>query len=317
MNVRFDPLGLYFEAIRKIEPLADKEIKSLWVRSKTDKAAFDKLVEQNYRLVIPIAKRFIKKGVDFMDLIEEGNLGLMKAIEKFDPSRNVAFSTYAVYWIEQYIRKSIENNVKTVRIPSHVWDALNKWIRTKRMLREKLERDPTDGEIAKKLKLSKDQVNDLMRASSVFNGAVSLDAAIDEDSELQVKDTIIDVEETSPESVTEIIRTRADIGMALNDLPDREREVVRMRFGIGGLEPMSLDSIGKVLNISRERVRQIELHAFKKLKEILVKYSFIGKDIAENLKFDGRSGTDRRSKERQPSKFTERRSNIERRVKWI
>jgi RNA polymerase primary sigma factor len=217
----------------------------------------------------------------------------------------------------QYIRKSIENNVKTVRIPSHVWDALNKWIRTKIMLREKLERDPTDGEIAKKLKLSKDQVNDLMRASSVFNGAVSLDAAIDEDSELQVKDTIIDAEETSPESVTEVIRTSADIGMALNDLPDREREVVRMRFGIGGLEPMSLDSIGKVLNIYRERVRQVELHAFKKLKESLVKYSFIGKDIAENLKLDGRSGRDRRSKERQPSKFTERRSNIERRVKWI
>jgi RNA polymerase primary sigma factor len=268
MNARFNPLGLYFEASRKIGPIPKKEVEALWIKSKTDKVAFDKIVEQNYRLVIPIAKRFMKKGMDFMDVIEEGNLGLIKAVEKFDPMRNVAFSTYAVYWIEQYIRKAIENNVKIVRIPSHVWDALNRWMKTKAILKEKLEREPSNDEIAKKLKLSEDQVDDLMRASSVFNGSVSLEAAVGEDSDLQVKDTITDVEDKSPESVTEIIRTRADIGIALNELPDREKEVVRMHFGIGGMEPMSLDSIGKVLNVSRERIRQVELHAFKKLKEI-------------------------------------------------
>lgn len=160
MNARFDPLGLYFEAIRKIEPISEKEVKSLWIKSKTDKSAFNRLVEQNYRLVIPIAKRFMKKGIDFMDLIEEGNLGLIKAVEKFDSTRNIAFSTYAVYWIEQYIRKAIENSVKTIRIPSHIWDALNRWLKTKVILREKLKREPTNDEIAKKLKLNKDQVDD-------------------------------------------------------------------------------------------------------------------------------------------------------------
>ncbi|MDR1245271.1 MAG: RNA polymerase sigma factor RpoD/SigA [Endomicrobium sp.] len=317
MNARFDPLRLYFEAIRKIEPTSEKEIKSLWIKSKTDKAAFSRLVEQNYRLVIPIAKRFMKKGIDFMDLIEEGNLGLIKAVEKFDPARNIAFSTYAVYWIEQYIRRAVENSAKTIRIPSHIWDALNRWLKTKVILREKLKREPTTDEIAKKLKLNEDQVDDLMRASSVFNGGISLEAAMGEDSNLQVKDTISDDEDKSPESVTEIIRARADIGMALNDLPDREKEVVRMRFGIGGMEPMSLDSIGKVLNVSRERVRQLELHAFKKLKTILAKYNFIGKEEGENLKLDSRSGRDRRRNEIQPSKFKDKRSNIERRVKWI
>jgi RNA polymerase primary sigma factor len=317
MNARFDPLSLYFEAIRKIEPVPEKEIKALWVKSKTDKMAFDRLVEQNYRLVIPIAKRFMRKGMDFMDLIEEGNLGLIRAVEKFDPMRNVAFSTYAVYWIEQYMRKAIENSVKTVRIPSHVWDALNKWVRTKITLREKLKREPNDSEIAKKLKLNKGQVDDLMRASSVFSGVVSLEASVNEDSQLQIKDTIADVEDKSPESVAEIVRTMADIGIALNDLADKQKEVIRMRFGIGGMKPMSLDSIGKVLNISRERARQLEQHAFKKLKDILANYNFIDEKETENIKLDSRSGKDNRSNETQPFKFADRRSNIERRVKWI
>jgi RNA polymerase primary sigma factor len=215
------------------------------------------------------------------------------------------------------MRKAIENSVKTVRIPSHIWDALNKWIRTKITLREKLKREPSNDEVAKKLKLNKDQVGDLMRASSVFNGAVSLEASVNEGSELQVKDIIADVEDKSPESVAEIIRTRVDIGVALNDLPDREREVIRMRFGIGGMKPMSLDSIGKVLSVSRERVRQLEQHAFKKLKNILARYKFIDEEEAENIKLDSRSGQDRRSNETKPSKFADRRSNIERRVKWV
>jgi DNA-directed RNA polymerase sigma subunit (sigma70/sigma32) len=156
-----------------------------------------------------------------------------------------------------------------------------------------------------------------MRASSVFNGGVFLEAAVGEDSELLVKDTIADVEDNSPESVTEIIRARADICIALNDLPYREREVVRMRFGIGGIEPMSLGSIGKVLNVSSGCVRQLENRAFKKLKTILAMYNFIGKKEAESLKLDSRSGRDRRSNEIQPSKFADRRFNIERRVKWM
>ena len=155
MNTKFDSLGLYFDAIRTIESVSHEAMKELWHLSKTDKRAFDKIVEQNYKLVIPIAKRFTKKGMDIMDLIEEGNIGLMKAVEKFDVSKGVAFSTYAVYWIEQYVRKAVENQLKTIRIPSHVWDALNRWTKTKVILKTQLNREVTDEEVAKKLKLNK------------------------------------------------------------------------------------------------------------------------------------------------------------------
>ncbi|MDR0617187.1 MAG: RNA polymerase sigma factor RpoD/SigA [Endomicrobium sp.] len=317
MNTKFDSLGLYFDAIRTIESVSPEAMKELWHLSKTDKRAFDKIVEQNYKLVIPIAKRFTKKGMDIMDLIEEGNIGLMKAVEKFDVSKGVAFSTYAVYWIEQYVRKAVENQLKTIRIPSHVWDALNRWTKTKVILKTQLNREVTDEEVAKKLKLNKKQVDDLRRFSSVFNGTCSLETPMSEDSNIQLKDTISDVLDNSPESVTEIVRTREDISIALNDLLDRERETIRMRFGIGGIDVVSLDGIGKIFNISRERVRQLELKAFKKLKDILAKYNFISPEEAKNLKLDSRSGKDRRKKETILSPLTDKRFNVERRSRWI
>ncbi|MCL1972143.1 MAG: RNA polymerase sigma factor RpoD/SigA [Endomicrobia bacterium] len=289
MITRYDPLQLYFDAIRQIKLLSKHEIDELWKKSKKkDKASFDKLVEQNYRLVIPIAKRFMKKGIDFMDLVEEGNMGLIKAVEKFDPSKKVAFSTYAVYWIEQYIRKAIENQTKTIRIPSHIWDSLNAWMKTWSKLREKLNRDPSIDEVSKKLKLSKKQTSNLMKAASVFSGTSSLEAPIGDDSDIFVKDIIIDEDVKSPESVTEIIRTNSDIGQALNYLPPREREIIRMRFGIGGMKPMSLEESGKVLKISRERVRQLEVKALKRLKGIFIRYNYIDKDEAKKLMLDSR-----------------------------
>ena len=317
MNTKFDSLELYFNAIRTIKPLSPEVMKELWNLSRTDKKVFDKIVEQNYKLVVPIAKRFMKNGMDIMDLIEEGNIGLMKAVEKFDVTKGVAFSTYAVYWIEQYVRKAVENQLKTIRIPSHIWDALNRWLKTKVILREQFNREPTDDEVAKKLKLSKKQINDLRRFSSVFNGTCSLETPMSEDSNLQLKDTISDVLDKSPESVTEIIRTREDISVALNDLPEREREIIRMRFGLGGVDVLSLDAIGEIFHISRERVRQLELRAFKKLQGILAKYNFISPQEAENLKLDSRSGKDRRKKETILSPLTDKRFNVERRSRWI
>ena len=316
MNTKFDSLELYFNAIRTIKPLSPEVMKELWNLSRTDKKVFDKIVEQNYKLVVPIAKRFMKNGMDIMDLIEEGNIGLMKAVEKFDVTKGVAFSTYAVYWIEQYVRKAVENQLKTIRIPSHIWDALNRWLKTKVILREQFNREPTDDEVAKKLKLSKKQINDLRRFSSVFNGTCSSETPMSEDSNLQLKDTISDVLDKSPESVTEIIRTREDISVALNDLPEREREIIRMRFGLGGVDVLSLDAIGEIFHISRERVRQLELRAFKKLQGILAKYNFISPQEAENLKLDSRSGKDRR-KETMLSPRTDKRFNAERRSRWI
>ncbi|MDR2395723.1 MAG: RNA polymerase sigma factor RpoD/SigA [Endomicrobium sp.] len=316
MNTKFGSLELYFDAIRTIKPLSPEAIKELWNLSRTDKKAFDKIVEQNYKLVIPIAKRFMKSGMDIMDLIEEGNIGLMKAVEKFDVTKGVAFSTYAVYWIEQYVRKAVENQLKTIRIPSHIWDALNRWIKTKIILRGELNREPTDDDVAKKLKLNRKQIDDLRRFSTVFNGTYSLEMPMSEDSNIQLKDTISDVSDKSPESVTEIIRTREDISIALNDLSDREREIIRMRFGLGGIDVLSLDAIGEIFHISRERVRQLELRAFKKLKGILEKYNFISPQEAQNIKLDSRSGKDRR-KETILSLYTDKRFNTERRSQWI
>lgn len=314
MITRFDPLQLYFSAIRAIKPLSKQEMSELWKKSKKDKVAFDKLVEQNYRLVIPIAKRFMKKGIDFMDLVEEGNMGLIKAVEKFDTSKKVAFSTYAVYWIEQYMRKAIENQTKTIRIPSHIWDSLNLWMKTWSKLRETLNRDPSVEEVATKLKLSKKQTTNLMKAASVFNGTSSLETPIGDDSDIYVKDIIIDEDVKSPESVTEIIRTNADIGVALNLLPPREREIIRMRFGLGGIKPMSLEESGKVLAISRERVRQLEVKALRRLKGIFVRYNLIDKDEAKSLMLDSRVNKDRRNKRGKVSKTEDRRLKTERRA---
>ncbi|MCL2484848.1 MAG: RNA polymerase sigma factor RpoD/SigA [Endomicrobia bacterium] len=308
MYSQYDPLKLYFKAISEIKPLSRQEMSDLWKKSKKNKKIFDKLVEQNYRLVVPIAKRFIKKGIDFMDLIEEGNMGLIKAVEKYDPKKNTAFSTYAVYWIEQYIRKAIENQTKTIRIPSHVWDSLNLWMKTWTTLRDRLGREPSVAEVSKKLKLNKKQTENILKSAAVFNGTSSLETPIDEEEEIFIKDIIIDEKVKSPESVTEIIRTNADIGTALNYLPVREMEVVRMRFGIGGLKPMSLEEIGKVLRVSRERVRQLELKAFKRLKGIFVRYGFVDKDEAARMMLDSRSRKkDRRHLEKKVSKVKDRR----------
>lgn len=302
MAKKFDPLQLYFNAIRSIRPLSKKEMSELWKKPKKTKADYDILVEQNYRLVIPIAKRFMKKGVDFMDLIEEGNMGLIKAVEKFDPSKKVAFSTYAVYWIEQYMRKAIENHAKTIRIPSHIWDSLNLWMKTWSKLREKLNRDPSIKEVASKLKLTKKQTKNLMKAAAVFNGTSSLEAPIGSDSDIYVKDIIIDDDVKTPESITEIIRTNDDIATALGHLPDREKEIIRMRFGIGGFKPMSLEETGKVLKISRERVRQLEVKALKRLKGIFVRHNLIDKDDAKKILLDSRRARKDRRKDKPADK---------------
>jgi RNA polymerase sigma factor (sigma-70 family) len=261
----------------------------LWKKSKKNKEAFYKIVEQNYKLVISTAKRFARKGIDFMDLVEEGNMGLIKAVEKFDTSKNIAFSTYAHYWIEQYIRRAIENQTKTIKIPSHIWDLLNLWMKTYGSLREKLNREPLPDEIAHKLRFTKLQTKNILRAVQVFNGTTSLDTPIGDDSDVFVKDFVADDKIKSPESVTEIIRTNADIGKALDYLPEREKEVIRMRFGIGGFKPVSLEEIGRLLKISRERVRQIEIMALKRLKGIFIRHNLIDKDDADKIMLDSRN----------------------------
>ena len=160
-----DLLQSYFTELRNIKPAKKEDIDKFWKKAKKgDKKAFKRLVELNYCLVIPIAKRFSKKGVDFMDLIADGNIGLMKAVEKFDPSKDIKFSTYATYWIEQYIRKCIEDNSKTIRVPSYMYDIINKWKKSRNSLVSKLNREPTLKEVAKKASVTQKEAAEVLNA---------------------------------------------------------------------------------------------------------------------------------------------------------
>ncbi|MDD4166530.1 MAG: sigma-70 family RNA polymerase sigma factor, partial [Endomicrobiaceae bacterium] len=196
-----DPLHSYFEELKTIKPANQKEYEDLWKKAKKgDKKAFNRLIELNYCLVIPIAKRFSKKGVDFMDLISDGNMGLVRAVEKFDTKKNTKFSTYATYWIEQFIRKSIEDNSKTIRIPSYMFDIINKWKKIRNQLLGNLGREPSIKEIAHKMKISIDQANEINKTIFSVDNIDSLDSTINEDSESSKKDTLKDTILKTPEA---------------------------------------------------------------------------------------------------------------------
>ncbi|MBN1824508.1 MAG: sigma-70 family RNA polymerase sigma factor [Endomicrobiales bacterium] len=286
-----DPVQLYFREIKNIPSIPKEEMPKLWVKAlKGDKRVQKKLVEANLRLVIPIAKRYFRRGLDFLDLIEEGNMGLIRAVEKFDIRKKVHFSTYATYWIDQAVRRAIEEQGKTIRIPPHVWDALNKWLKFWGPMQEKLGREPTTPEMAKAMKLSVQQVESLMRAAKVSQGASSLEAPIDEEGNLLVKDIIADKKSSTPESISEILRQHADIDFALNYITDRERAIIKLRFGIGGNPPESLELVGKKLKLSRERVRQLEERAIKRLKSVALRIKLISSEDAKKMLADERVG---------------------------
>lgn len=284
-----DPLRSYFEELRTIKPANKKEYTDLWKKAKKgNKVAFNRLIELNYCLVIPIAKRFSKKGVDFMDLVSDGNMGLVRAVEKFDLSKNVRFSTYATYWIEQFIRKSIEDNSKTIRIPSYMFDIINKWKKIRNQLLAELGKEPSIKEIAQKMKISVDQANEINKTIFSVDNIDSLDSTLNEDSESAKKDNLKDTILKTPEAITEIIRNSSNIQKALDYLPEREAEIIKMRFGLGGIAHCSLDEVGKKLNLSRERVRQIELRGFQRLKGIFIKLNLAEKSDVAKLILDQR-----------------------------
>jgi RNA polymerase sigma factor (sigma-70 family) len=284
-----DPLHSYFEELKTIKPANQKEYEDLWKKAKKgDKKAFNRLIELNYCLVIPIAKRFSKKGVDFMDLISDGNMGLVRAVEKFDTKKNTKFSTYATYWIEQFIRKSIEDNSKTIRIPSYMFDIINKWKKIRNQLLGNLGREPSIKEIAHKMKISIDQANEINKTIFSVDNIDSLDSTINEDSESSKKDTLKDTILKTPEAITEIIRNSNNVQKALDFLPEREAEIIKLRFGLGGIAHCSLDEVGKKFKLSRERVRQIELKAFQRLKGIFIKLKLAEKSDVDKLILDQR-----------------------------
>ena len=221
----------------------------------------------NLRLVIPTAKRFQRPGMELMDLIEEGNLGLMQAIDKFEPEKGYRFSTYAVYWIEQYIRKYIEEQSGSIKIPSHAWGNLKRWFRAWNELKEANGRDPSLNEMAAELNLTARQVKSIMDTLSAAKGVDSLTTLVHEEDETTLEDLISDDGKGNPHDVFLKNENQDTIKKSMEELNDRDRQVVIMRYGLADNEPKTLGEVAEILGLSRERVRQIEERAVNTLRK--------------------------------------------------
>ena len=263
-----DSVRLYLREIGKIPLLTPEEEADLAQRIvKGDKAAKDKMVESNMRLVVSIAKRYGGRGLDFLDLIQEGNTGLLRAVEKFDPDKGFKFSTYATWWVRQAITRAIADQARTIRIPVHMVETINKVLRTTRKLTAELNREPTNEEIAKALDMEVDKVDYVMR---IKQDIASLDASIgregdDEDSVLG--DFVEDEERDSPEDSAANQILKEQLSEIIATLTDREQKIIRLRFGIGGGRPHTLEEVGVEFDVTRERIRQIEAKALSKLRK--------------------------------------------------
>jgi RNA polymerase primary sigma factor len=262
-----EALKSYLKEVRHIPLLTAQEEIDLSKRiKKGDEHARKKMIRSNLRLVINIAKRYTHLGIPLLDLIEEGNLGLMKAVERFDPHRGFRFSTYAAWWIKQGITRSITEQGKIIRVPVYMNDLIARWKKTKERLSQKLKRPPTDKEISKKLKLNRDKVDHINFWMSTSTS--SLEAPIGEDSESQISDLIEDESAVSPDASIEHIMDKERITGLLENMNDRERQVLDMRFGLtGSKKANTLAEVADKLGVSRERVRQIEEAALKKLRK--------------------------------------------------
>ena len=263
-----DSVRLYLREIGKIPLLTPEEEAELAQRIvKGDKKAKDKMVESNMRLVVSIAKRYGGRGLDFLDLIQEGNTGLLRAVEKFDPDKGFKFSTYATWWVRQAITRAIADQARTIRIPVHMVETINKVLRTTRKLTAELNREPTNEEIAKALDMEPEKVDYVMR---IKQDIASLDASIgregdDEDSVLG--DFVEDEERDSPEDSAANQILKEQLSEIIATLTDREQKIIRLRFGIGGGRPHTLEEVGAEFDVTRERIRQIEAKALSKLRK--------------------------------------------------
>ena len=267
-NESLDSVNEYFKHLGQVtQELNREEIAALWKRIKQgDKEAENKMMELNLRLVIPTAKRFQRPGMDLMDLIEEGNLGLLQAIDKFEPEKGYRFSTYAVYWIEQYIRKYIEEQSGSIKIPSHAWGNLKKWFRAWNNLKEANGRDPSLNEMAQELNLTARQVKSIMDTLSAAKGVDSLTSLVHDEEELTLEDMISDDGKGNPHDVFLQTENQETIKKSMELLNPRDREILIMRYGLADNEPKTLGEVAEKLGLSRERVRQIEERAVMTLR---------------------------------------------------
>jgi RNA polymerase primary sigma factor len=258
-----DSLGLHLRAIGKVPLLrADQEISLAKRVERGDLAARRQMIEANLRLVVSIAKRHVGSGVSLLDLIQEGSLGLIRAVEKFDYRLGFKFSTYATWWIKQAVTRSIADKGRAIRIPTHMVGRLNSVGRVERQLVQRLGRDPRADEIAEELDLTTAEVRDILKIAQT---PVSLDQSIGTNEDLRLGDVVEDERAESPPEMASVSLLAKDIEHALAPLPAREREVIELRFGLNGGQPRTLDDVGRRFGVSRERIRQIETTALKML----------------------------------------------------
>ncbi|MBD1555363.1 RNA polymerase sigma factor RpoS [Vibrio sp. S9_S30] len=264
-----DATQLYLGEIG-FSPLLTAEEEVLYARRalRGDEAARKRMIESNLRLVVKISRRYGNRGLALLDLIEEGNLGLIRAVEKFDPERGFRFSTYATWWIRQTIERALMNQTRTIRLPIHVVKELNIYLRTARELSQKLDHEPTAEEIAQKLDKPVEDVSKMLRLNERVS---SVDTPIGGESEKALLDIIPDVNNSDPEVCTQDDDIKHSLIDWLDDLNPKQKEVLARRFGLLGYEPSTLEEVGREINLTRERVRQIQVEGLRRLREILVK----------------------------------------------
>ena len=259
-----DPVKMYLKDIGRVPLLsAEEEVELAKRMQENDEAAKKRLSEANLRLVVSIAKRYVGRGMLFLDLIQEGNLGLMKAVEKFDYQKGFKFSTYATWWIRQSITRAIADQARTIRIPVHMVETINKLTRVQRVLLQEFGREPTPAEIAEKMGVTEDRVREIQK---IAQDPVSLETPIGEEEDSHLGDFIEDEKTTTPSDSVAFTMLKEQLLGVLDTLTPREEKVLRLRYGIDDGKPRTLEEVGREFNVTRERIRQIEAKALRKLR---------------------------------------------------
>ncbi len=259
-----DPVRMYLKEIGTVPLLsADEELELAKRKSEGDEQAKQRLIEANLRLVVSIAKRYTGRGMSFLDLVQEGNLGLIKGVEKFDYTKGYKLSTYATWWIRQSVTRALADQARTIRVPVHMVETINKMSKMQRKLTLELGYEPSSAELAEALDMSEEKVNEIMQ---IAREPASLETPIGEEDDSSLGDFVADNNTVTPEENVESIMLREQIDSLLEDLKERERQVIILRFGLEDGHPRTLEEVGKEFNVTRERIRQIEAKALRKLR---------------------------------------------------